>query len=161
MKIAAAALCAIAAVGFLTGCGNTQRRHVPNVIGLQLNTAEDQLDALGLHYETSGGGTFGIVLRSNWTVCRQSPAPHRVASTVHLSVARSCFIPDVRGEWLDDAEDTLREAGIEYSEHSLDGEPVILDSNWAVCRQTPHGGAPGRPVDLYVSHYCFGGGGFQ
>src|SRR5437762_8470678 len=114
LAIAAAAVC-------LTGCGNTQRRAVPNVTGQRLNVAEDRLDTRGFQYRTTGGGAFGIVIRSDWMVCRQSPAAGRKASSVLLSVARSCSIPDVRGESLDDAEDTLREAGIHYSERSLDG----------------------------------------
>lgn len=157
MKLFAVLTIAAVAV-FLTGCGNAQRRHVPNVTGQQLNVAEDRLDAAGLRYDTSGGGSFGIVIRSDWTVCRQRPAAGRKASSVLLSVARSCSIPDVRGESLDDAEDALREAGIRYSEHSLDGEAVVVASLWTVCSQTPHGGTPGRPVSLFVSHNCYGEG---
>jgi beta-lactam-binding protein with PASTA domain len=152
------AVLAVAAAMFLSGCGNARPQAVPNVTGERLNVAEDRLDALGLHYSTSGGGAFGIVVRSNWTVCRQSPAPRRVASSVQLSVARSCSIPDVEGESLGDAEDTLDEAGISYSEHSLDGDPVLVESLWTVCRQSPHEGTPGRPVQLFVSHDCYAEG---
>ena len=157
MKKLAAVLAIVAAV-CLTGCGNAQPRSVPDVTGQRLNVAEDRLDALGLHYRTSGGGAFGIVLRSNWTVCRQSPAPRRTATSVLLSVARSCSIPDVRWESLDDAEDTLREAGIPYSEQSLDGDPIVVDSLWTVCSQSPFRGTPGRTVRLFVSHDCYGEG---
>ena len=149
----------IATTALLSGCGNVQPRAVPDVTGEQLNVAEDRLDAVGLRYEASGGGLFGIVVRSNWTVCRQIPAPRRVASSVLLSVARSCWIPDVRGESLGDAEDALREAGVRYSEYSLDGDPILVDSLWTVCRQSPLGGTPGRPVRLFVSHDCYAEGG--
>lgn len=143
-------------VAVLTGCGNAHPRPVPNVTGERLDVAEDRLDALGLHYSASGGGTFGIVIRSHWTVCSQRPAPRHTASFVVLSVARSCSIPDVRGETLGDAEDALREAGIDYSEHSLDGDPVLVESFWTVCRQFPLRGTPGRTVQLFVSHDCYG-----
>ena len=150
------ALLALAAVAVLSGCGHAQPRAVANVTGERLNAAEDRLDAAGLRYSTSGGGAFGIVVRSNWTVCSQSPAPRRVASVVHLSVARSCWIPDVRYESLEDAEDTLREAGIRYDAQSLDGDPIVVESFWTVCRQSPLGGAPGRQqVQLFVSHDCY------
>jgi beta-lactam-binding protein with PASTA domain len=152
------ALIAIASAVCLTGCGAAQPRSVPNVTGERLNVAEDRLDAVGLDYSASGGGTFGIVIRSNWTVCTQRPAPRHVASSVRLSVARSCSIPDVRGESLDDAEDALDEAGIDYSEHSLDGDPIVVESLWTVCRQSPLGGAPGRPVQLFASHDCYAEG---
>jgi len=161
VKVVAAVLCATAAVVVLAGCGNATRRHVPNVTGLQLDAAESRLDALGLHYDTSGGGAFGIVIRSNWTVCRQSPAPHRVASTVVLSVARSCSTPYVVGQSLGDAEDALDQAGVPYSEDSLDGEPIVVESNWAVCSQTPQSGGPARPVHLLVSRDCFSDGGVE
>ena len=153
------AVLAIAAAACLAGCGNAQPRSVPDVTGQRLNVAEDRLDAFGLHYRTSGGGAFGIVIRSNWTVCRQRPAPRRRATSVLLSVAQSCSIPDVRWESLDDAEDALREAGIPYSEYSLDGDPILVDSLWTVCRQSPLGGTPGQPVRLFVSHDCYAEGG--
>ena len=153
------AFLAIAVAAFLTGCGSAHARPVPDVTGERLNVAEDRLDAVGLRYEASGGGLFGVVVRSNWTVCRQSPAPRRKATSVLLSVARSCWIPDVRGESLDDAEDTLREAGIPYSEYSRDSDPILVDSLWTVCRQSPLGGTPGRPVRLFVSHDCYAEGG--
>jgi PASTA domain len=74
----------------LPGCGSTQPRVVPDVTGERLDVAEDTLDALGLRYETAGGGDFGIVVRSNWVVCAQSPPPDWVASRVLLTVTRSC-----------------------------------------------------------------------
>jgi beta-lactam-binding protein with PASTA domain len=149
----------IAAATTLTACGTAQRRSVPNVTGEQLNVAEDRLDATGLDHSTSGGGTFGIVIRSDWTVCRQSPAPRHIASSVLLYVARSCSIPDVEGESLDDAEDALREAGIPYSAQSLDGDPIVVASFWTVCDQSPSWGTPRRPVQLFVSHDCYDEGG--
>jgi beta-lactam-binding protein with PASTA domain len=152
------AVFAIGAVVTLSGCGSAQRHSVPDVTGQPLNGAEDRLDAAGLDHQTSGGGLLGIVIRSNWTVCSQSPAPRRKASSVVLSVARSCSIPDVRDESLDDAEDTLSEAGIPYSEQSLDDGPIVVDSLWTVCRQSPLRGIPGRRVTLFVSHDCYAEG---
>jgi beta-lactam-binding protein with PASTA domain len=145
---------ALAAVLLLVGtaCGSTRPRPVPDVTGKRLDVAEDTLDALGLRYRTAGGGAFGIIVRSHWYVCEQTPSPKAVATTVALTVARSCAVPDVVGESLEDAEDELRDAGIAVNAHSLDGDPIIVESFWTVCEQSPEGGAPTGPVELYVSH---------
>jgi beta-lactam-binding protein with PASTA domain len=148
---------ATALVLAVTACGTAPRKVVPDVTGEPLNVAEDTLDAVGLRYRTAGGGFFGIIVRSNWVVCKQSPAPHRVSSTVLLTVARACTVPDVVGQSLDDAEDELDDRGIDVREISLDGEPIILESRWTVCRESPAAGPPvhaGEPVELYVSHDC-------
>jgi hypothetical protein len=55
-----------------------------------LNAAEDELDARSLEYEAVGGGLFGIVVRSHWTVCRQVPQAGTRAKHVTLFVARDC-----------------------------------------------------------------------
>lgn len=140
------------------GCGAAPRKAVPEVTGERLNVAEDTLDANGLRYRTAGGGIFGIVVRANWVVCEQSPPPHRIASTVLLTVARSCDVPYVVGQSLDDAEDELHDRGIDVEEIGLDGEPIVLESMWTVCRQSPPAGAPVQPTELYVSHDCSWGG---
>ena len=55
-----------------------------------LDAAEDALDARALRYDVAGGGLFGIVVRSRWTVCNQVPAGGTLARHVTLYVARSC-----------------------------------------------------------------------
>ena len=127
---------------------------VPDVTGERLDLAQDTLDASGLRYRTEGGGAFGIVVRSHWFVCQQSPPPKTVATSVTLTVARSCSIPDVVGESLEDGEDELRYAGIESSAHSLEDEPILLESFWTVCDQSPPPGASSQAVELYVAHDC-------
>ena len=37
---------------------------------MRLDDAEDQLDQAGISYHEVGGGTFGIVVKSNWGVCK-------------------------------------------------------------------------------------------
>jgi hypothetical protein len=150
IRSAVPALCAALLLG-ATACGSTRPARVPDVTGKRLDVAEDTLDASGLRYRTAGGGAFGIIVRSHWYVCEQIPAPHRMAKKVTLTVARSCSVPDVVGESLEDAEDELRDAGIEVSEHSLDGDPIVVDSLWTVCDQEPDAGAPAQPVELYVA----------
>ena len=145
---------ATVALGLLlagAACGSTRARPVPDVTGEQLGSAEDTLDAAGLRYKAVGGGTFGIVVRSRWTVCRQSPAPKTRAKSVTLFVARSCDEPDVVGMRLDEAEDELEEAGFDVEAHSLDDGPIIVRHFWAVCRQSR---ADANTVDLFVAHDC-------
>ncbi len=149
----AGALCAaLVLVG--TACGSTRPKAVPDVTGKRLDVAEDTLDASGLEYRTAGGGAFGIIVRSHWYVCEQAPAPKKVARSVLLTVARSCTVPDVVGESLEDAEEELR--GVDVEAHSLDGDTIVVESFWTVCEQEPDPGAPAQPVELYVAHDCWG-----
>ncbi|HKG38317.1 MAG TPA: PASTA domain-containing protein [Conexibacter sp.] len=64
---------------------------VPNVVGLRLDVARDQIEGEGLEVERSGGGLFGVVVESNWQVESQTPrAGARIArgATVELLVDR-------------------------------------------------------------------------
>jgi hypothetical protein len=61
---------------------------VPDLVGERLDVAEDELDGMGINYEEIGGGTFGIVVRSNWEVCETRPKAGSSASTVKLIVDR-------------------------------------------------------------------------
>jgi hypothetical protein len=64
---------------------------MPNLIGRRLDVAEAKLGALGIGYVEVGGGTFGIVVRSNWTVCETDPsAGAAVTGAVSLIVDREC-----------------------------------------------------------------------
>jgi predicted Ser/Thr protein kinase len=66
---------------------------VPDLGGARLDFAEHLLDRLGVHHGTSGGGTFGIIDRGNWTVCTTTPpsgAPLAAGRSIKLFVDRSC-----------------------------------------------------------------------
>jgi len=135
-----------------SACGSTRPRAVPDVAGKRLDVAEDTLDALGLHYRTAGGGAFGIVVRSHWFVCEQLPPPKKVARSVILTVARSCTVPDVVGESLEDAKEELRGAGIDFTVESYDDDPIVVDHLWTVCEQWPEAGSAPQSVELTVRH---------
>jgi beta-lactam-binding protein with PASTA domain len=47
---------------------------VPDLVGERLDVAEDDLQEKGLDYKEIGGGTFGIVVLSNWEVCETKPS---------------------------------------------------------------------------------------
>jgi PASTA domain len=80
----------IGLVALLAGCGQTvEPKQVPNVRGERLDVAEARLEARGLRWEEVGGGTFGVIVRSNWYVREQVPAPGKRATTVRLVVERN------------------------------------------------------------------------
>jgi hypothetical protein len=143
------------AVFALAGCGSgpSEPKRVPSVVGLNLKAAEDRLDDRGLHYEAVGGGTFGIVVRSRWAVCRQRPAAGKRAASVTLYVARSCAVgvPDVTGLRLDDADDALEQAGVTWRAETPDGDPVLVKHLWEVCDQER---TPSHSVVLSVDRDC-------
>lgn len=72
------------------GCSSSSPQTVPNVTGQNLDQAEGTLSAHGIGDNVYGGGTFGIVIKSDWTVCSQSPSAGAKATSVKLVVARSC-----------------------------------------------------------------------
>ena len=79
----------IAAVALLAGCGSaSEPKRVPNVRYERLDVAEARLDARGIGWEEVGGGTLGVIVRSNWYVREQIPKPGAKATSVRLVVER-------------------------------------------------------------------------
>jgi hypothetical protein len=79
----------IALAALLAGCGGTaEPKRVPNVRYERLDVAEARLDARGIGWEEVGGGTFGVIVRSNWYVREQIPKAGAKATTVKLIVER-------------------------------------------------------------------------
>jgi hypothetical protein len=150
-RIAAIAISAFVFSG--CGTGPSEPKRVPGVVGMNLKAAEDRLDDRGLRYEAVGGGTFGIVVRLRWAVCRQRPAAGRLAASVTLYVARACAVgvPDVTGLSLEDADDVLEQAGVSWRAETPDGDSVLVKHLWQVCDQ---GRTPGHSVVLYVDRDC-------
>jgi hypothetical protein len=70
---------------------STSGQSVPSLVGEALDVAEDKLQSDGLNFKEVGGGVFGIVVKSNWTVCATRPAAGQPTSgPVSLIVERSC-----------------------------------------------------------------------
>jgi beta-lactam-binding protein with PASTA domain len=88
-KITAIAALALLA---LVGCGgNDKAAAVPDVVGERLDVAQALVKDAGLEAEAIGGGTFGIINESNWSVCRTEPAAGTTgAGKVRLIVDRVC-----------------------------------------------------------------------
>jgi hypothetical protein len=72
----------------VTGC------FMPNVTGQRLDLAERNLQRAGFDpnkITIVGGGLFGVVVKSNWQVCSQTPAPGKVVSFApRLKIGRTC-----------------------------------------------------------------------
>ena len=160
---------ALVLVLLVAACGEGREdRVVPDVRGERLDRAErllaeQKLDAS----ETGAEGAAGLV-RKNWTVCAQHPAPGKLARSVRLVVARTCapraaespepqavIVPDVTGESLEDAKEELHARGLIVGYSTDDGDPVLVDRLWHVCDQEPYGGERARFVHLDVAHVCW------
>lgn len=141
----------------LAGCGSrsVESKPLPDLVGMNLRAAEETLDSRGLDHDAIGGGSFGIIVRSNWRVCRQDPVAGKTAKGVTVYVARRCTagMPDVRRLSLEDADDELERAGVEWTAETPDGDPVIVKRLWRVCDQERESA---RSVSLYVDRECSG-----
>jgi beta-lactam-binding protein with PASTA domain len=152
---------------FLVGCGGGgEQRVVPDVRGQRLDHAERVLAEQQLDWREEGASGVEALVRSNWEVCSQAPAPGKLARRVILRVARSCAtkpaptvsaapkLPWLDGTNLEDAKEQLGGMGISYSIDTDDGDPVLFDHFWTVCSQYPDGGTRARFVELRVAHDC-------
>lgn len=77
----------------LTACGAPAKAEMPNVVGERLDVALSDIDRAGYgdDPEILGGGLFGVVQKSNWTVCKQDPATgDLIREKPRLTVDREC-----------------------------------------------------------------------
>ena len=66
---------------------------MPNVTGQRLDIAENSIKSAGFDGDAKvvGGGTFGVLVKANWQVCKQAPAAGQpVTAAPQLTVDRSC-----------------------------------------------------------------------
>jgi beta-lactam-binding protein with PASTA domain len=83
----------IAAGVLVAGCGGADSP-VPDVVGERLDVAKSVVSDAGYDTEEIGGGMFGILDESNWTVCETRPGAGATASgSVKLIVERTCDTP--------------------------------------------------------------------
>ena len=67
------------------------RTAVPDLVGQRLDVAKDRISRAGFDADVKGGGTFGIIVDSNWQVVEQDPGPGvqlEQGSTVHIRVEK-------------------------------------------------------------------------
>lgn len=74
----------------VSGCGGASGP-VPDVSGDRLDVAKAKMGDAGYKTEEVGGGAFGVVVESNWTVCETDPPAGTSADgKVRLVIDRSC-----------------------------------------------------------------------
>lgn len=80
----------------LLGCAETQKDvTMPDVTGRKLDIAYDKIANAGFDdkdkVKIEGGGSFGVVMEGNWTVCEQQPAAgEKIAKAPILTIDRFC-----------------------------------------------------------------------
>lgn len=77
----------------VAGCGSGGDPAMPNVAGKKLDVALGDIERAGFDdkVDVVGGGVFGIVDKSNWEVCKQTPGPGKpMAEKPRLQVERQC-----------------------------------------------------------------------
>jgi hypothetical protein len=70
-----------------------QPQTVPDESDQRLDVAEEELEAHNWHFKVVGGGLFGVVVKSDWTVCETRPAAAASVpadTTIRLIIARAC-----------------------------------------------------------------------
>jgi hypothetical protein len=96
MKLLVRLLACVALSASLAACGG-EDAVMPDLTAKRLDIALSDLELAGYgdEPEVLGGGVFGVIDQSNWTVCDQTPAPgETVTTTPRLTVDRSCEGPD-------------------------------------------------------------------
>ena len=87
MRKALATVAALAVLGLASCGGSEDLGSAPDVRGLSLPTAEQQLKKSGFSADVSSDGLFGVLVEENWTVCDQSSPKGRL---VPLDVSKDC-----------------------------------------------------------------------
>lgn len=101
---------------------------MPNFTGARLDVALSDLAALGIDegdVEIVGGGTFGIVDQSNWTVCEHTPtAEQPLAPPFRLIVDRNC--PEAGVADTEPSEETVTDEPSASETTSEPDSPIIF-----------------------------------
>lgn len=94
MRVFRLALPLILAFG-MAGCGSDEPVTMPDVTGQKLDVAYDKIQNAGFEnkddVKIEGGGTLGVIMEGNWTVCAQKPAAgEAIDGEPTLTVDRAC-----------------------------------------------------------------------
>jgi hypothetical protein len=71
----------------LVGCGSTNLDGAPNVNGLSLPSAEEQLEAHGYKASVTTEALFGVIIKSHYTVCSEGTPDGKL---VPIKVEKEC-----------------------------------------------------------------------
>lgn len=111
--MSALAAVTLTSVLVVTGCSDSEPPAMPDVVGQPLDTGLSEIESSGFTKEVDvvGGGLFGIVDESNWTICEQEPAAGApLGDTATLTVDRDCAAEDPSGETSTDSSEPTSEA---------------------------------------------------
>ena len=92
-RVAFTAFALTAALAGCSGSGGDTGPVMPDTVGKKLDVALSAIEKAGFDKDVDikGGGTFGVVVKSNWEVCDQSPAAGKpIGAKVEVTVERSC-----------------------------------------------------------------------
>jgi beta-lactam-binding protein with PASTA domain len=81
----------------LVGCSGDESVTMPDVVGKRLDIAISDVERAGFddEVEVLGGGSFGVLNESNWTVCSQEPREGDLVSVApRITVDRTCDTDD-------------------------------------------------------------------
>src|SRR5262245_41284766 len=93
MRRTVATMAVAAALIIIAGCSGKAAPTMPDVVGKHLDVAINDVKRAGANddVEVLGGGTFGILDKSNWTVCSQEPkGGAAITATPRVTVERTC-----------------------------------------------------------------------
>jgi beta-lactam-binding protein with PASTA domain len=93
MRSLLATLAVTAVILPIAGCSGGEPVAMPDVVGKRLDVAKSDMKRAGYDddVEVLGGGTFGVIDESNWTVCSQEPeAGTTVTDSPRITVDRTC-----------------------------------------------------------------------
>lgn len=122
----------IAVMLLVAGCSGEGAVTMPDVVGKGLDVAISDVKRAGIHDEVEvlGGGMFGIVDKSNWTVCSQEPQTGaEVPSAPRLTVDRSCDTDGNPSEEPTQEPEKSKPATETYSYQGPQYEIVTVDKN--------------------------------
>ncbi|UXY33851.1 PASTA domain-containing protein [Streptomyces albidocamelliae] len=159
------------------GKADGDRKTVPDVVGMGLQSAQDAAQAAGFHRLTSHdslGRARMQILDRDWKVCAQNVEAGAVRATDTeldfgaVKLDETCpphdqaaapaagTMPDFRGKSVKAARRALDSGtSIRVDDASGAHRFVLIESNWQVCTQNPVAGTKltGRPVALTAVKY--------
>ena len=130
MRRLAATFAVFAVTLLLVGCAGGGVVTIPDVVGKSLDVSLSDVERAGFgdEVEILGGGMFGVIDKSNWTVCGQEPDNGtEVSSAPRLAVDRTCDIDDAP-ESTQEPEESEPEADA-YSYQGQPYEIITVDRN--------------------------------
>lgn len=132
MRRLAVTFTVLAATFLVAGCSGERAVTMPDVVGKGLDVAISDVKRAGIHDEVEilGGGMFGVVDKSNWTVCSQEPQTGaEVSSAPRLTVDRSCDTDGTASEEPTQEPEMSKPEAEAYSYQGPQYEIVTVDKN--------------------------------